>query len=79
MATENTICPAPEEQVSPVAEDVQTAPAAAEQTIAEANTCVAEEAPAQVPVDFTAEEAELAAAEAGLELDEETAEEAAHV
>ncbi len=72
MATEKPTLSALEEQVSPaVAEDVQAAP--------EATAEVAETEPAvEIPeVDFSDEEAALAAHEAGLELDEETAEEAA--
>ncbi len=74
MATENPTLSALDEQVSPaVAEDVQVAP--------EATAEVAEQEPVEVTpeVDFADEDAALAAQEAGLELDEETAEEAAAV
>ena len=74
MATENPTLSALDEQVSPaVAEDVQVAP--------EATAEVAEQESAEVTpeVDFADEDAALAAQEAGLELDEETAEEAAAV
>ncbi|WP_300798742.1 DUF349 domain-containing protein [uncultured Alistipes sp.] len=128
MATEKSTLPAPEEQVSPVAEDVQATSAvtlepetpAAPQPASEpesvqapAETAPAENAPAQTPaeapaaegaaprarrariqaeavavesddepvmepqVDFSDEEAELAARSAGLEIGEETAEEEA--
>ncbi len=104
MATEKPNLPAPEEQVSPVAEDVQAAPdtatdAAQPELSAPAETQadpaqprprrarikpVAEpveteagedEAPADAEVDFSDEDAALAARSAGLELDEATAEE----
>ena len=106
MATEKPILSAPEEQVSPLAEDVQATPAAIEE-IAEpetaapaAETPAGDEAPAharraRIPaaaeivepdadeepglttrVDFADEEAELAAQDAGLEIGEETVEEA---
>lgn len=104
MATEKPNLPAPEEQVSPVAEDVQAAPETAADAVqpelsAPAETLadpaqprpkrarikpVAEpveteadedEAPADVEVDFSDEDAALAARSAGLELDEATAEE----
>lgn len=104
MATEKPNLPAPEEQVSPVAEDVQAAPETAADAVqpelsAPAETqadpaqprpkrarikSVAEpveteadedEAPANVEVDFSDEDAALAARSAGLELDEATAEE----
>ena len=128
MATEKSTLPAPEEQVSPVAEDVQATSAvtlepetpAAPQPASEpesvqapAETAPAENAPAQTPaeapaaegaaprarrariqaeavavesddepvmepqVDFSDEEAELAARSAGLELGDEMAEEEA--
>ena len=120
MATENPNLPAPEEQVSDAAEDVQTvtseatpevpeteAPAAAEaesvaeapaaeepvaepdaaprakrtriKPVAEAVTTEPDEeaVPAGAEVDFADEEAALAAQDAGLELEGETAEEAA--
>ena len=74
MATENPTLSALEEQVSPVvAEDAQTTPEVVETA---AQTETSEEAP---EVDFADEEAALAAQDAGLELDEETAEEAAAV
>ena len=126
MATEKSTLPAPEEQVSPVAEDVQATSAvtpepekpAAPQPAPEpesVQTAPAESAPAQTPaeapaaegaaprarrariqaeavavesddepmmepqVDFSDEEAELAARSAGLEIGEETAEEEAEV
>ncbi|MDO4758981.1 MAG: DUF349 domain-containing protein [Rikenellaceae bacterium] len=78
MATEQVTLPAPEEQVSPaVAEDVKTQ-VAAEETAAEEPVIepTTEESQA-APVDFAEEEVALAAQQAGLELDEETAEEAA--
>ena len=71
MATEKPTLSALEEQVNPaVVEDVQAAP--------EATPEVAENEPVETTaeVDFSDEEAALAACEAGLELDEETAEEA---
>ncbi|MBO5686568.1 MAG: DUF349 domain-containing protein [Alistipes sp.] len=72
MATEKPTLSALEEQVSPaVAEDVQAAPEATVE-VAEPET-----AETTVEVDFSDEEAALAAQEAGLELDDETAEEAA--
>ena len=72
MATENPTLSALDEQVSPaVAEDVQAAPEATVE-VAEPET-----AETTVEVDFSDEEAALAAQEAGLELDDETAEEAA--
>ena len=120
MATENPNLPAPEEQVSDAAEDVQTvtseatpevpeteAPAAAEaesvaeapaaeepvaepdaaprakrariKPVAEVVTAEPDEeaVPAGAEVDFADEEAALAAQDAGLELEGETAEEAA--
>lgn len=85
MATENPNLPAPEEQVSKVAEDVQhDAPVETAQTIAAAAPASAEPAPAAVAeaparaaqgegVDFTDEEAALAAEQADLSLGEEPA------
>lgn len=88
MATENPNLPAPEEQVSKVAEDVQhDAPvetAQTAQTVAAAAPASAEPAPAAVAeaparaaqgegVDFTDEEAALAAEQADLSLGEEPA------
>ena len=104
MATEKPNLPAPEEQVSPVAEDVQAAPdtapdAAQPELSAPAETLAdpaqprpkrarikpaaepveieadEDEAPADVEVDFSDEDAALAARSAGLELGEATAEE----
>lgn len=104
MATEKPNLPAPEEQVSPVAEDVQAAPETAADAVQPELSAPAEtqadpaqprpkrarikpvaepveteadedEAPANVEVDFSAEDAALAARSAGLELDEATAEE----
>lgn len=74
MATENPNLPAPEEQVSKVAEDVQhDAPVETAQTVAAAVA----EAPARAAqgegVDFTDEEAALAAEQADLSLGEEPA------
>ena len=83
MATENPNLPAPEEQVSKVAEDVQhDAPVETAQTVAAAAPASAEPAPAAVAeaparaaqgegVDFTDEEAALAAEQADLSLGEE--------
>lgn len=85
MATENPNLPAPEEQVSKVAEDVQhDAPVETAQTVAAAVPASAEPAPAAVAeaparaaqgegVDFTDEEAALAAEQADLSLGEEPA------
>ena len=85
MATENPNLPAPEEQVSKVAEDVQhDAPGETAQTVAAAAPASAEPAPAAVAeaparaaqgegVDFTDEEAALAAEQADLSLGEEPA------
>ena len=85
MATENPNLPAPEEQVSKVAEDVQhDAPVETAQTAAAAAPASAEPAPAAVAeaparaaqgegVDFTDEEAALAAEQADLSLGEEPA------
>ena len=85
MATENPNLPAPEEQVSKVAEDVQhDAPVETAQTVAAATPASAEPAPAAVAeaparaaqgegVDFTDEEAALAAEQADLSLGEESA------
>lgn len=85
MATENPNLPAPEEQVSKVAEDVQhDAPVETAQTVAAAAPASAEPAPAAVAeaparaaqgegVDFTDEEAALAAEQADLSLCEEPA------
>jgi len=85
MATENPNLPAPEEQVSKVAEDVQhDAPVETAQTVAAAAPASAEPAPAagaEAParaaqgegVDFTDEEAALAAEQADLSLGEEPA------
>ena len=85
MATENPNLPAPEEQVSKVAEDVQhDAPVETAQTVAAAAPASAEPAPAAVAeaparaaqgegVDFTDEEAALAAEQAYLSLGEEPA------
>ena len=85
MATENPNLPAPEEQVSKVAEDVQhDAPVETAQTVAPAAPASAEPAPAAVAeaparaaqgegVDFTDEEAALAAEQADLSLGEEPA------
>lgn len=85
MATENPNLPAPEEQVSKVAEDVQhDAPVETAQTVAAAAPASAELAPAAVAeaparaaqgegVDFTDEEAALAAEQADLSLGEEPA------
>lgn len=104
MATEKPNLPAPEEQVSPVAEDVQAAPETAADAVQTELSAPAEtqadpaqprpkrarikpvaepveteadedEAPANVEVDFSDEDAALAARSAGLELDEATAEE----
>lgn len=104
MATEKPNLPAPEEQVSPVAEDVQVAPETAADAVQPELSASAEtqadpaqprpkrarikpvaepveteadedEAPANVEVDFSDEDAALAARSAGLELDEATAEE----
>ena len=85
MATENPNLPAPEEQVSKVAEDVQhDAPVETAQTVAAAAPASAEPAPAAVAeaparaaqgegVDFTDEGAALAAGQADLSLGEEPA------
>lgn len=85
MATENPNLPAPEEQVSKIAEDVQhDAPVETAQTVAAAAPASAEPAPAAVAeaparaaqgegVDFTDEEAALAAEQADLSLGEEPA------
>lgn len=85
MATENPNLPAPEEQVSKVAEDVRhDAPVETAQTVAAAAPASAEPAPAAVAeaparaaqgegVDFTDEEAALAAEQADLSLGEEPA------
>ena len=85
MATENPNLPAPEEQVSKVAEDVQhDAPVETAQTVAAAAPASAEPAPAAVAeaparaaqgegVDFADEEAALAAEQADLSLGEESA------
>lgn len=85
MATENPNLPAPEEQVSKVAEDVQhDAPVETAQTVAASAPASAEPAPAAVAeaparaaqgegVDFTDEEAALAAEQADLSLGEEPA------
>lgn len=86
MATENPNLPAPEEQVSKVAEDVQhDAPVETAQTVADAAPApsaepapaAAAEAPARAAqgegVDFTDEEAALAAEQADLSLGEEPA------
>lgn len=85
MATENPNLPAPEEQVSKVAEDVQhDAPVETAQTVAAAAPASAEPAPvavAEAParaaqgegVDFADEEAALAAEQADLSLGEEPA------
>mgnify|MGYP002333535781 FL=1 len=104
MATEKPNLPAPEEQVSPVAEDVQAAPETAADAVQPELSAPAEtqadpaqprpkrarikpvaepveteadedEAPADVEVDFSDEDAALAARSAGLELGEATAEE----
>ena len=104
MATEKPNLPAPEEQVSPVAEDVQAAPETAADAVQPELSAPAEtqadpaqprpkrarikpvaepveteadedEAPANVEVDSSDEDAALAARSAGLELDEATAEE----
>lgn len=104
MATEKPNLPAPEEQVSPVAEDVQAAPETAADAVQPELSAPAEtqadpaqprpkrarikpvaepveteadedEAPADVEVDFSDEDAVLAARSAGLELGEATAEE----
>ncbi len=103
MATENPNLPAPEEQISPVAEDVQSAAAevaATENTAPEAAEKPAvkvrrarikpaaepaanpsaeadeEAAPADVRMDFSDEDAALAAEDAGLNIEDETDEEA---
>lgn len=85
MATENPNLPAPEEQVSKVAEDVQhDAPVETAQTVAASAPASAEPAPAAVAeaparaaqgegVDFTDEKAALAAEQADLSLGEEPA------
>lgn len=85
MATQNPNLPAPEEQVSKVAEDVQhDAPVETAQTVAAAAPASAEPAPAAVAeaparaaqgegVDFADEEAALAAEQADLSLGEEPA------
>ena len=85
MATESPNLPAPEEQVSKVAEDVQhDAPVETAQTVAAAAPASAEPAPAAVAeaparaaqgegVDFADEEAALAAEQADLSLGEEPA------
>ena len=85
MATENPNLPAPEEQVSKVAEDVQhDAPVETAQTVAASAPASAEPAPAAVAeaparaaqgegVDFADEEAALAAEQADLSLGEEPA------
>ena len=74
MATENPTLSALDEQVNPaVVEDVQVVP---EATVEAAENELSDVTP---EVDFSDEEAALAAREAGLELDEETAEEAAAV
>lgn len=86
MATENPNLPAPEEQVSKVAEDVQhDAPVETSQTVADAAPApsaepapaAAAETPARATqgegVDFTDEEAALAAEQADLSLGEEPA------
>ncbi len=85
MATENPNLPAPEKQVSKVAEDVQhDAPVETAQTVAAAAPASAEPAPAAVAeaparaaqgegVDFADEEAALAAEQADLSLGEEPA------
>lgn len=86
MATENPNLPAPEEQVSKVAEDVQhDAPVETSQTVADAAPApsaepapaAAAETPARAAqgegVDFTDEEAALAAEQADLSLGEEPA------
>ncbi len=77
MATENLTLSAPEEQVSPTiaAEDVQRQEAT-EPVVATDETTRSEEVTPEV--DFADEEAALAADEAGLEVGDETAEEAAH-
>lgn len=104
MATEKPNLPAPEEQVSPVAEDVQAAPETAADAVQPELSAPAEtqadpaqprpkrarikpvaepveteadedEASADVEVDFSDEDAALAARSAGLELGEATAEE----
>lgn len=93
MATVKPTNAAPEEQVSLQAEDVQSASAATQEVVepvdlaAAAADPVTEPAPEPeseagdrsetVPVDFSDEEAQLAAQQAGLELDEETDEESA--
>ena len=75
MATENLTLSAPEEQVSPMqAEDVQTT--ATETVVAADDVTTAEEVETS-RVDFSDEEAALAASEAGLEVGDEMPEEAA--
>ena len=90
MATEKPMNPAPEEQVSLPAEDVQSAAVATEpvvenpETTAPETTAPETTAPEPEPetepetpqVDFADEEAQLAASQAGLEIEGETAEEA---
>ena len=74
MATEKPTLSALDEQVNPaVVEDAQDVPAAA------VDAAENELSDATAEVDFADEEAALAARDAGLELDEETAEEAAAV
>ena len=74
MATEKPTLSALDEQVNPaVVEDAQDVPAAA------VDAAENELSDATAEVDFAEEEAALAARDAGLELDEETAEEAAAV
>ncbi|MEG2613784.1 MAG: DUF349 domain-containing protein [Alistipes sp.] len=94
MATENSTLPAPEEQVSNMAEDVQTTTSTPEQEATAhakrariavkravkpaADTATETEAAIEEKVDFADEEAALAAQDAGLDLGEETSEEEAH-
>ncbi len=95
MTTEKSTLPAPEEQVSPVAEDVQATAAVTpqpEEPAAEAEAAPrakrariqrtaavendnAEEGDALPEVDFSDEDAALAASEAGLEIDDHLSEE----
>ena len=78
MATENLTLSAPEEQVSPTiaAEDVQRQETT--ETVAVTDQTTQSEEECAPEVDFADEEAALAADEAGLEVGDETAEEAAH-
>ena len=76
MATEKIILTAPEEPVGNIAEDTQTTTVTTEQMATDHTDSNVEEVEVQMNEIFADEDAELAANEAGLEIGEETEEEA---